>query len=224
MNCTEFDRLLDAYLDRELSGSLRIEFDAHRLRCHRCAQRVAMMQSLESALASAGDAPPLAEDMTDRVMAAIAERPSRRRLLSTRVAVVGGMVLQAAAVLAFAILVQPRAAEEPLAGVRAVAGDSAALPKLVAEELDPVRVHDLVLDRVENRLHHMHRAGRSFTDDVLRLARYLNVTLPDDVAQTSLNVVRANPWSAWWPSEGASQPVQPADAGVGQEPILQASL
>ena len=50
MNCSEAERLFDPYLDGELSGSLRLEFDAHRLRCTLCQRKLAMMEACEHIL------------------------------------------------------------------------------------------------------------------------------------------------------------------------------
>ena len=47
MNCSEAEQLFDAFLDGQLTGSLRLELDAHRLRCRRCQQTLAMMEACE---------------------------------------------------------------------------------------------------------------------------------------------------------------------------------
>jgi len=102
MNCSEAEQLFDAYLDDELSGSIRLEFDAHRLRCPVCQQKLAMMEACEHILSRDGRMPELSDDFTDRVMGHIAQtrtRPARRR---RRLVIYG---LQAAAVLVFAVVV-----------------------------------------------------------------------------------------------------------------------
>ena len=105
MNCWEAEQFFDAYLDDELAGSLRLEFDAHRLRCPVCQQKLAMMESCEHILARDTGGPVLSDDFTDRVMDEIEQRQviaahSRKRRL-----VIGGAVaLQAAAVIVFAFL------------------------------------------------------------------------------------------------------------------------
>jgi hypothetical protein len=104
MKCSEAEQFFDAYLDGELAGSLRLEFDAHRLRCTVCQQKLAMMESCEHILARDTRGPVLSDDFTDRVMDEIEQRRvlaahSRRRL------VIGAAVaLQAAAVIVFALL------------------------------------------------------------------------------------------------------------------------
>ena len=109
MNCSEAEQLFDAHLDGQLTGSLRLELDAHRLRCRRCQQTLAMMEACEHVLAANRRVPALAEDFTERVMSGVVQR--RRipgRLRSTRVAVAVGFALQAAAVLILAIIFQSK--------------------------------------------------------------------------------------------------------------------
>ncbi|GAG02903.1 unnamed protein product, partial [marine sediment metagenome] len=92
-----------------LTGSLRLELDAHRLRCRRCQQTLAMMEACEHVLTADQRVPALAEDFTERVMSDVVHR--RRipgRLRSTRVAVAVGFGLQAAAVLILAIIFQSK--------------------------------------------------------------------------------------------------------------------
>ena len=105
MNCADFEQLLDAYLDGELSGSLRLEFDAHRLRCRGCELTVASMEAVEDVITADRPVPSLSLDFTDRVMGKIEVRkPRSTRSRNLRIAIVGGTVLQAAAVLMLALL------------------------------------------------------------------------------------------------------------------------
>lgn len=109
MNCSEAEQLFDAYLDGQLTGSLRLELDAHRLRCRRCQQTLAMMEACEHVLTADQRVPALAEDFTERVMSdAVQRRRIPGRLRSTRVAVAVGFGLQAAAVLILAIIFQSK--------------------------------------------------------------------------------------------------------------------
>jgi hypothetical protein len=105
MKCSEAEQFFDAYLDGELAGSLRLEFDAHRLRCTVCQQKLAMMESCEHILARDTRGPLLSDDFTDRVMDEIEQRKvraahSRRR----RIVIAAAVTLQAAAVIVFALL------------------------------------------------------------------------------------------------------------------------
>lgn len=105
MNCSDAEQFFDAYLDGELVGSLRLEFDAHRLRCTACQQKLAMMEACEHILAGDQRGSLLSPDFSNRVMNQIrrsGSRPGaqpRRRLVFAAAA-----VLQAAAVLTFAFL------------------------------------------------------------------------------------------------------------------------
>ena len=105
MNCSEAERLFDPYLDGELSGSLRLEFDAHRLRCTMCQRKLAMMEACEHILGGDSRVPSLSSDFTERLMAEIAERkitPRRTGWRPLKIAIAVG--LQAAAVIGFVAL------------------------------------------------------------------------------------------------------------------------
>lgn len=105
MNCSESEQFFDAYLDGELSGSLRLEFDAHRLRCPVCQQKLAMMEACEHILARDSGMPIPSDDFTDRVMNQIsARRVIARRSRRRRIVVTAAVALQAAAVLVFAVV------------------------------------------------------------------------------------------------------------------------
>lgn len=100
MNCVEAERLFDAYLDGELSGALRLELDAHRLRCSICQQKLAMMDACEHIIGTDPRGPRLSADFTDRVMAAVSDKAqvmaeTRRR---QRWMIGAAVALQAAAV------------------------------------------------------------------------------------------------------------------------------
>ncbi len=186
MNCSEAQQLFDAYLDGQLAGSLRLEFDAHRLRCSRCQQTLAMMEAVGHVIATDPDVPSLSDDFTDKVMQRVAKpRPRIYRLITGRVAI----GLQAAAVLAFVLLwhnwsdspTEPTVA--PTAGVASAHAD------------DPEyrEVMGALVRRVEDRLWDVHAAGRQLTSDMSELASYLNVPLPAEVADESVKMAGSNP-------------------------------
>jgi hypothetical protein len=136
MNCSEAEQLFDAYLDGQLTGSLRLELDAHRLRCRRCQQTLAMMEACEHVLTADRRVPALAEDFTERVMSdAVRRRRIPGRLRSTRVAVAVGFGLQAAAVLILAIIFQSKP-DQPL-GESVVADRGGAARVVAAVESGP---------------------------------------------------------------------------------------
>jgi len=113
MNCSDAEQLFDAYLDGELGGSLRLEFDAHRLRCQTCQRKLALLEACEAVLSSAHREPDLSADFTDRVMAEITARASQRpRRLNRPLRVAAAMLPLAAAVGLFAVL-RPSAEPQP---------------------------------------------------------------------------------------------------------------
>jgi hypothetical protein len=116
MNCSEAAQFFDAYLDGELNGSLRLEFDAHRLRCTACQQKLAMMEACEHILASETRGPKFSPNFTNNVMNEIrlngfkTGRKPRRRMIY-----IAAGVMQAAAVIVFAFLwVHYRSAPAPV--------------------------------------------------------------------------------------------------------------
>jgi hypothetical protein len=169
MKCAEFEPLIDSYLDGELCGSLRLEFDAHRLRCRRCQLSVAMMESVQHVVAADHETP----------------APLTLRLRPTRVAVVAGALLQAAAVIYMAVMwpSKPNAPTQPPT-FRTIAD--------VYRDVDAKTdrreaLYDDVVSRVE--------AARSrMVADFGQLARYpLTLAVSDDFARASANVDDAGP-------------------------------
>lgn len=191
MNCPECERLFDAYLDAQMSGSLRLEFDAHRVHCARCQQKLAWMESIESVVSS--DAPPaLSADFADRVLDRALAAPRRQPVL--RVAFIAGAVVQVAAALGFAVLARhwwfaPRPVQPTVA---------ASVPEEMAATDEFRAVRQVVVERIGDRLWAMHDAGRLLSSDVSDLARYLNVVLPEDVARESVRLGASNPWQGLW--------------------------
>lgn len=143
MNCSEVERLFDPYLDNELSGSLRLEFDAHRLRCPLCQQKLALMEACAHIITSDRRTPPLADNFTDTVMEAIAaKRISEKLALRRKRMVAATIVLNAAAAVAVIAFFWPsRQAGAPTVG-------SAELASIVADGDSP-RLYDFIRRRVE---------------------------------------------------------------------------
>ncbi len=208
MNCTEWEQLLDAYLDGQLAGSLRLEFDAHRLRCRRCQQSLAMLETVGHVLGSDTGVPTLSSGFTDRVMRQITE-PARRtiRVPWTRVALVSLALAQAAAILAFAILWNAPKVAPPTRG----AAENAA----VEDDLGFRAVQKLIAEGVEDNLWEMHHARVQLTQDLIALAKYLDITLPEEVARESSKMARVNPWDYLWSpvAPGEEDPAETTPAG-----------
>ena len=105
MICSECEQLFDAYLDGQLAGSLRLEFDAHRLRCRQCQQELALLEAVGHAISSDSLTPELSAGFTDGVMQQLTQpAPQIVRWPWPRVAVVVGALAQIAAVLVFALV------------------------------------------------------------------------------------------------------------------------
>lgn len=192
MNCSECERLFDAYLDGQLAGSLRLEFDAHRLRCRRCQQTLAMLETIGNVIASDPQVPELSVSFTDRVMRQI-QRSRRVYRPSLRVAVVAGALLQAAAILAFAVLWK-------LPGSQTVVPDAAAVDETApgSDNPDRERAYVLIYDGVRDELFKRYASGVTFTEDLMNLARFANFTVDDDLARASEQMAGVNPWTRFW--------------------------
>jgi len=171
MNCSEAEHFFDAYLDGELAGSLRLEFDAHRLRCTVCQQKLAMMEACEHILARDTRGPALSENFTDRVMGEIdQQRVIARRVRKRRIIVGAAVAFQAAAVIVFAVLwvgywsqpaqpvLEPGADPEFTEAV----GDA-------MDRGDPVRLWELVHGKYQDGL----AAISNLSDEPVALAGYV---------------------------------------------------
>jgi hypothetical protein len=208
MNCSECEQLFDAYLDGHLAGSLRLEFDAHRLRCPHCQQTLAMLETIGHVIAAdTHQQPDLSPGFTDRVLAGIA-RP-RTRILHfpyVRAAVVVGALAQAAAVLAIALLWTSRPAVDPVPG-----SPTDASPADAGVTNDPAyrAVLGLIAEKVEDHLWEMYSTGTQITADVKNLARYLNVSVPEDVVRESSKVAGVNPWQFFWGTLSPTEEQEP---------------
>lgn len=187
MNCSECEQLFDAYLDGQLTGSLRLEFDAHRLRCRHCQQMLAMLETVGNVIASDEPTPDLSLDFTARVLADVA-RPPRRLRISRRIVVVGALGLQAAAVLLLVLLVNTRASAPRSAPDFSTVWNVAGQPVDPGEEA----LKAWIVRRIEDRAWEMHAAGASLAADLTEMRRYMhryaNTLLPDDFRKSAQNV------------------------------------
>ena len=219
MNCADFERLTDAYLDGELSGSLRLEFDAHRLRCRSCQLTVAMMESVGHVIVADRSAPTVSDDFTDRVMLAIdRKRPLSLRLRSTRVAVVAGTLLQAAAVLYLALMIPSQSPVPPLTGNDQ---DSVAATFARPDLDEKYALDDRKVDKHEeiraDIIAQIEALGVNLASDVNRVAEYaLALSVPDDYVRGTHGLNEPSPWGlilqAISPGEPAeAEPSMPQD-------------
>jgi hypothetical protein len=217
MNCSDCEQLFDAYLDGKLTGALRLEFDAHRLRCRRCQQTLAMLESVGHVLATDEEAPELRPNFSDNVMRRIHVRQSIRprtiRFPLRRVALVSAALVQAAAVLVVALVwthqpdrPSPIAPQPSATPETVVANSYAADPEYLAHAEDPGfrAVFDMIREGVEDGMWDAVYAGGQLTSDAIDLAVFLNLTLPEEYVRDAEKV-------AGNPLLGIFGPVAPDD-------------
>ena len=218
MNCNEAEQFFDAYLDDELSGSIRLEFDAHRLRCPVCQQKLAMMEACEHIVARDARLPSLSDGFTERVMGAIGgQRVIKLRTRRRRLVFAAAALMQAAAVLVIAIV---WTSGQP-AQTGAIDGVEARTTFL-SEVEDAIDKKDRVelLDLIYGRADQVYVARYNLQDEVSRLASYAanlsvlgDISLsPDSIGENPLSeimgiLVPASPEEPE-PSSDASGPVR----------------
>jgi hypothetical protein len=99
VNCREFEQYLDQYLDRELEGTLKLEFEAHMVECESCGHMYAMMEAVGQIVgAPSPNEPKLSSDFTDRIMMDFVEQRHktlrfRKILAASSVAASIGVIL-----------------------------------------------------------------------------------------------------------------------------------
>jgi hypothetical protein len=107
MKCHDAEQLFDAFLDGELTGSLRLEFDAHRLRCQTCQRKLALLEACQAALSTPHREPELPANFTDRVMRTIEGRGPTHRTISLPLRVAATALPAAAIIALFAFILRP---------------------------------------------------------------------------------------------------------------------
>ena len=104
MNCNQFEHLLNRYLDSELSGTLKLEFEAHMVDCESCGHLYAMSEAIGQIIAEpASDEPALSSDFSERVMAELEKRNQRKNVLR-KILVPSGLVASIAIILVSIIM------------------------------------------------------------------------------------------------------------------------
>ncbi|MGE0481960.1 MAG: anti-sigma factor [Phycisphaerae bacterium] len=205
MNCAEWENLSDAYLDGQLSGTLRLEFDAHRLRCRRCQQSLALAEACEHVLANDRRTPALSADFSDRLMSTLARSrvAGPRRVPWRALSLANAAVVVLAAGLLWSGRTHSPAPNQP-------GGEPTPPATIDLARMDPVDLSDYLWRRVE--------AARSgFANDLGQLARYpLSITVSDDVARASTSLTTSNPLSglfeAFLPAAHESDEPTPGDS------------
>lgn len=102
MDCSQARQLFDAYLDGELTGSLKTELGAHRLRCADCRRELALLEVTGHIITSDREIGGLNDGFTDRLLACM-PRPQHARAHRYRRALYLAAPLVAAALIAIAV-------------------------------------------------------------------------------------------------------------------------
>lgn len=184
MNCSDAELLYDAFLDRELAGTLRVEFDAHRLRCGHCQQKLALLEACEFVISRDEREPSLSNDFTARVMAQVsATRVGRQDRRGRRVIRFAAAILPLAAAIAFALLWPRFAAVEPPAAPAVVD----ALDQII-EDKDAIALNEYIWDGVVERLR---LAGVNLANDV---AGARSIAMSFNLAEDTPDPASINPF------------------------------
>lgn len=99
MNCEQAQQLFDAYLDGELSPTLKTELGAHCVQCSDCRQAMALIQVSGHILKADRDHVQLKEDFTDRLFACMESRQNHWTVRFRRWMYIGGPMAAAAVIL-----------------------------------------------------------------------------------------------------------------------------
>ena len=180
MNCHDVEQFFDAFLDGELDGSLRLEFDAHRLRCRECQQKLAMLETCTHILANDETATPsLDTDFTDGVMAAIADQeapqPMTRRVLHK---IWPATALLPAAVLLLLAFVGPRFGfQADPTEAHTTVSDLRAIEEAMEDRVD---LYQLIMGEAER----IWAANHDLATDAKALPQYVMTLLPDNDQQS----------------------------------------
>ncbi len=91
MNCVQFRHLLDRYLDGDLNGSFKLEFEAHMVECESCGHEFATTRAVGQILSMpAPDEPELGDAFTKNVLSGFDDMHRHRQrwyhILSTSAA------------------------------------------------------------------------------------------------------------------------------------------
>lgn len=213
MNCREAEQFFDAYLDGELAGSLRLEFDAHRLRCPVCQQKLAMMEACEQIIAHDARMPALSDDFAYRVMNEIRQRRvltlhARRR----RIVRAASVLLPAAAAVLLAVFWPFGSSSTSVE--RAGLGTGGYVAPEVAQAIkqgDKVELYDYI----SRQLDQAWAASTNLASDVAAVREYaLNWTLSDGSADVSLTSPLNSLWEQMIPTPPADE-VAPTPSPAG---------
>lgn len=198
MNCEQFQKLMDVHLDGDLVGTLRVEFDAHRVHCPACRHAITLLEAVTNVAAEhRAPATTLPSDFTDRVLSQIAAQAGERRQEVTagrrglRTALAIGALIQAAAVWMFVIWPQ----------------NSNRIPiSTPPEQIDVARVTPDALKQYVYELaaHRMELAG-ALGQEVAQLRQMaMNLNVSDSIALDPVGLLQA--WLPVLPDTSTTKP------------------
>ncbi|MBW7905174.1 MAG: zf-HC2 domain-containing protein [Phycisphaerae bacterium] len=203
MNCGDVERLLDAHLDGQLSGSLRLEFEAHRVRCRRCQQTLAMLEACTHVIATDHRQPALSDDFTDRLMSRIADGSPRLRV--RRLAIGAAVALQAAAAVLFVSLMWPWQA--PPGRPELPAEPTFAHGTGLRDQRALVEAQEVLRSEILGVMSAKMEAGRPIRSHWADLVQSLNLDISEPLAQQLQNLATGDFLGALMPGFHAPPPV-----------------
>jgi hypothetical protein len=162
ITCEHARHLFDRYLDGELSSSLQAELHAHQLSCPACQSELAMLEACGAVIALDRREPRLSASFTDRVLLARRAQTARRPRRWTRIAVIAGSPLAAAASIALLLVT----VSAPNTTTPNHSGNTATLGKQEAVSTAAQKAYGLS-DEQKDRLANMEQMTGGFMNDVL---------------------------------------------------------
>jgi len=107
LTCEQTQHLFDAYLDDELSSSLRSEVHAHRLDCTDCNHQLALLECCGDVVTGTGKEPALVADFTEQILSRMAPVSSGPSDPSVRFYRLFAPMAAAAAAIVITVLIAP---------------------------------------------------------------------------------------------------------------------
>jgi len=118
MQCDRVLKLVDPYVDGELSAPMAAEVAAHCVRCTDCGRTLALAQVTASVIASGRAEPALSDDFTERLLACVQAGRALSAHRGRRWLIYGAAAVAAAAVLMIAFISPMRERPKIVAGMK----------------------------------------------------------------------------------------------------------
>jgi hypothetical protein len=161
VNCQQFEIFLDQYLDGDLDGTLKLEFETHLVQCETCGHLYAMMEAAGQIIADDDpQVPVLRADFTDRVIAGVAKQ--KRKTLRIHRWVARSTVAAAIAMIVLGLVVVNSFGPGKSPAGSTVAKENGAAPLKIEQRL--LAMNDFSADR---------RNAESMMDSKKSLVRHI---------------------------------------------------